>query len=127
MWSALAMAAYIIGLSYLARRESTRSPFDQWPLAFLAIPTGLALLVNAGAFWMSSCLLAGLVTLWLLRSLRQYLWTTAPDIGRAVAALLAGIVLVDLLAVADQPPVTVAIFLLLFVGALSFQRIIPAT
>jgi hypothetical protein len=44
-----------------------------------------------------------------------------------VSGLLAGIVLVDLLAVADQPPGVGIVFLLLFSLALLFQRFIPAT
>jgi len=39
--------------------------------------------------------------LWVLRSLRTYLWAVERQIGRTVSGLLAGIVFVDWLAVAD--------------------------
>ncbi|MGH9577087.1 MAG: hypothetical protein ACRD3R_06585, partial [Terriglobales bacterium] len=61
------------------------------------------------------------------RSLRPALWSEEPNAGRAVSGLLAGIVLVDLLAVADVPSELGAGFLLLFLAALLFQRVIPAT
>jgi hypothetical protein len=44
VWAALALAAWIVGLSYIARRESRRGPMADWPLAFLAVPGVLAVL-----------------------------------------------------------------------------------
>ena len=49
------------------------------------------------------------------------------SIGRVVAGLLAGIVLVDLLAVTSLSGLRAAWFLLLFAFALVWQRSIPAT
>ena len=52
------------------------------------------------------------------------------DAPRAVSALLAGIVLVDLLAVAGIPTEFaeyLAVFPLLFIAALALQRFVPAT
>src|SRR6185369_10941295 len=43
VWSALALAAYIIGLSYLARHESTGGTLNFWPAGLLAAPLLLAL------------------------------------------------------------------------------------
>jgi len=51
-----------------------------------------------------------------------------PDIGRTVGGLLAGIVLVDLLAVAALVPSGFAVvFVGLFALALAAQRWVPAT
>ena len=50
IWMALALAAYIIGLSYLARKESTLAAVSLWPCLFLAVPLMLALIVNQGEF-----------------------------------------------------------------------------
>ncbi len=127
VWSALALAAYIIGLSYLARRESTAGAFSYWPLLFLAAPIGLALLVNRGEYLQNACLLATVLGLWMVRCLRSTLWTADRQIGRTVSGLLAGIVLVDLLAVADAPQELACVFLSLFAAALLFQRLVPAT
>src|SRR5947208_2748981 len=38
IWTALVLAAYIVGLSYLARKESTPGPLQYWPCVFLAAP-----------------------------------------------------------------------------------------
>ena len=127
VWSALALAAYIIGLSYIARRESTHGPMRHWPLLALAVPVGLALLINDGPVQQSAWLLAVILALWIVRSLRPALWSAERNFGRTVSGLLAGIVLVDLLAVADVPVQTGVVFLALFVTALLFQRIVPAT
>ena len=127
VWSAFALAAYIVGLSYLARRESTAGAFSYWPLLFLVVPIGLAVVVNSGDYLHKAGLLAAILGLWMLRCLRSTLWTADRQIGRTVSGLLAGIVLVDLLAVADAPQELALVFLLLFVAALLFQRLVPAT
>ena len=125
VWSALVLASYVVGLSYLARRESTHGALRYWPCFFLAAPVFLALVVNG--FHMRSILLIALSVIWMLVSLRHVFWAPQPNLGRAVSGLLAGIVLVDLLAVGGgAPPITLA-FLLLFFLALLFHRFIPAT
>jgi len=42
VWCGLALACYIIGLSYLARRESTAGALQYWPLLFLTAPILIA-------------------------------------------------------------------------------------
>src|SRR5207248_11039047 len=42
---ALALAAYIVGLSYLARGESTGGALSRWPLGLLFLPALLAIAV----------------------------------------------------------------------------------
>jgi hypothetical protein len=54
-------------------------------------------------------------------------WLEPRNIPRAVSGLLAGIVWVDLLAVANEPTVVAAGFVALFLLALAFQRFVPAT
>ncbi len=127
VWSALALAAYIVGLTHLAKKESVRGALRFWPCLLLGAPILLALLINTGAFQQPALLLGAALALWVLRCARRVWWTGQRDIGRAVSGLLAGIVLVDLLAVADQPPVYGAVFLGLFLLALLFQRFVPAT
>ena len=50
IWVGLALAAYIIGLSYIARKESTSGSLKYWPCAFLAAPLVLSWVVNQGEF-----------------------------------------------------------------------------
>lgn len=127
IWSGLALAAYIVGLSFVARRESARGPFEYWPLIFLAAPIALAFLLNAGSFRKSAALLSLVLGLWILKCLRWVLWGPDRQIGRTVSGLLAGIVFVDWLAALDAPRTMAIIFLALFGSALFFQRFAPAT
>src|ERR1041385_725387 len=50
VWSALALAAYIVGLSFLARQESTHGTLNSWPCSLLVAPIVLALLVNVNEY-----------------------------------------------------------------------------
>jgi hypothetical protein len=96
-------------------------------LIFLAAPLALAFFMNTGEYRKSAALLSVVLGLWTLRCLRPVLWSLQPQIGRAVSGLLAGIVFVDWLAVADAPRGLGLVFLGLFGLALLFQRFIPAT
>ncbi len=127
VWSALVLAGYIVGVSYLARKESTGAIVGYWPCAFLAAPIVLALLVNQGRFWRQGFLLCAVFLIWVMASLRHTFWAPQPNLGRTVSALLAGIVLVDLMAVGGGTPSIWMMFLCLFLLALVFQRFIPAT
>jgi 4-hydroxybenzoate polyprenyltransferase len=127
IWSAFGLAVYIIGLSYLARQESTRGALNYWPCYLLAAPIVLALVANADDYRQPALLLSAILALWILRSVRLAFLLSDPNIGRAVGGLLAGIVLVDLLAVAGGTILTNLAFLLLFGFALLFQRFVPAT
>ena len=127
IWMALAMAAYIIGLSYLARKESTFATVSLWPCLFLAVPLMLALIVNQGEYLGRAIVLCAAVGLWMVRCLGFALWSAQRNIGRCVSGLLAGIALVDLLAAWDGSLATGLTFAALFALALLFQRFVPAT
>jgi hypothetical protein len=128
LWCGLALGAYVAGLSFLARRESARGAVPRWPVALLAAPVALAGLMNAGVYRAPALWLALVLVLWLARCLRP-VWGTIPgNVGRAVSGLLAGIVLVDWLAVGPVLPRELNfVFLALFGGALLAQRFVPAT
>jgi hypothetical protein len=113
---AVALFAYIVGLSYVAR-----------PILLVAMPVLMALIFNRGYQTESPPLLSAVFLVWTVKSLRYTLWTDEPNIGRTVSGLLAGIVLVDLLAVANAPREFGAVFVGLFLLALLFQRFVPAT
>ena len=126
VWCGLALGAYIVGLSYVASKEATRTMVRYWPCLLLGMPVALALVLNAGEFFMNAILLSVVLVLWIIRCLRS---TFGPEqnVGRTVSGLLAGIVFVDLLAVVDVPKPFGAVFLGLFLLALLLQRFVPAT
>jgi hypothetical protein len=127
VWSSIALALYIVGLSYVARNESNRGPIRFWPCLCLTAPIYLAWLVNVGEFKKQSLLFIVVLLLWVLWCLSHTFFAVVKNIPRTVSGLLAGIVLTDLLATVGAPMGWQFIFLLLFGSALLFQRYIPAT
>lgn len=128
VWGGIALALYIVGLSYVARRESFRSPVPYWPLLLLAAPVLIAWLMNPGEFRAAALWLTLVLALWVARSVRPIFQPGAINVGRVVSGLLAGIVFVDWLAVAPECPRGLSlIFLLLFGTTQALQRYIPAT
>ena len=127
VWTASALFCYIVGLSFVAKSESNRGPVRYWPCLLLMAPLFLAWLVNAGDFRKQSLLLSVILFLWILRCLHHTFMATDKNIGRTVSGLLAGIVLVDMLACTGAGVGWMMVFVLLFGSALVFQRYIPAT
>ena len=127
IWKGLALGAYIAGLSCLARRENNREPIPFWPVILLAAPIFFAELIDNGASrvlgWVYSIVLVAWSTWALLWSLGR----EEPKVGFTVSRLLAGVVLVDLLAVAGSPEPWIGWFAVWFALALVLQRFIPAT
>lgn len=127
VWSALALGSYIVGLTYLARKEGTRVEVKRWPLFFLGAPFFLAWLVNETVcFHPVGLIFFGLLA-WMLWALRQALWRADRNIGFAVSMLLAGITMVDCLAVGEPFSLATVLFVLWFALALVLQQRIPAT
>ncbi len=124
-----ALALYIVGLSYVARRESYRGPVPFWPLLLLAAPIILALAMNVGVFRHAALWISVVLALWITRAVRLVFWGGEFNVGLIVTNLLAGIVLVDWLAVAPQllPTTSAVIFLLLFGATKLLQKFVPAT
>jgi UbiA prenyltransferase family len=127
VWCGLALGAYIVGLSYVAGRESTRAAVRYWPCIFLGAPILLALIMNTGDYLKDALLLATVLGLWIVRELRHTFWTGGRNIGRTVSGLLAAITVVDWLAVADVPKPFAGVFIAMFLLALLLQRFVPAT
>lgn len=126
LWCATALAAYIAGLSYLARGESDSRALLLWPLALLLAPVLMAVARqhhHEVQTWIAAAVFCA-STGWHVRGEFQ------PANARrriGVAGLLAGIVLVDWLAVASGDAVRVGVFAGLFFLALILQRVVPAT
>jgi heme O synthase-like polyprenyltransferase len=128
IWCGLALAFYIVGLSYVARRESFRGAIPHWPLIFLAAPVFLAMLMNIGEARKPAIFLSLIVVLWTARCVRTVFRPGEINVGRMVSGLLAGIIFVDWLAVAPQCPHWLsALFIILFGAIICLQRFIPAT
>ena len=127
IWSAFALAAYIVGLSYIARRESAPGALRYWPMLFLAAPLVLASIVNAREYWLRSAWLSLILAAWVGWCLQFALVTSKRNLGRTVSGLLAGIALVDWLAICGGPAQFLILFPMLLLTALLAQRFVPAT
>ena len=127
MWSALALAAYVIGLSFIAQRESTHMALRYWPVLLLLSPLILAAIIDTGPFQTVGIALALMLIVWIFRSMRFAFGPGQRNIGRAVSSLLAGIALVDALAVVPGATWSAIVFATFFLLALIFQQFIPAT
>ena len=126
LWHGLALAAYVTGLSFLARGESGQGRVRRWPLLLLIAPFVANGLVNPNrnaVAWAASVCLAG----WLLWCLRGILKQPVHHVGHSVAGLLAGIALVDGAAIAQLTTELALVFGGLFILARTLQRTIPAT
>ena len=110
----------------MAKRESTTGELQRWPLAVLALPVVLGGLLNNGDWRFRGVLLAALLVAWAGWCLRHTFAAGPRNLGLTVAGLIAGICLVDLLAVAPEPGFTL-VFLVLFGASLLGQRFVPAT
>jgi len=116
---------YLIGLTYIAKRESLGRLGSLWPLLLLAAPLAYgALLAGGMAGQVVLVALAGWigVALWLLRR------RGPGDIPRAVVSLIAGISLVDALFLAiDGWPGAAVLAFACFATTLVLQRWISGT
>jgi hypothetical protein len=127
VWCGFALAAYVVGLSCLARKETSRGGLHYWPCYLLATPVALAMILNTGGLLTSALLVSAVFALWVARCLRYAFASAERNIGHSVAGLLAGIVWVDWLAVVTAPRPFALLFIGLFATALYFQRTVPAT
>ena len=128
VWCGVALALYVAGLSYVARRESFRGPVPYWPLLLLAAPIVLAMLMDKGGAQKPALLVSLILALWTARCVRTIFQAGQINVGRIVSGLLAGIVFVDWLAIAPQCPQWLGgILLLLFGATLLAQRFVPPT
>jgi 4-hydroxybenzoate polyprenyltransferase len=125
LWCAGALAAYIVGLSYLARGESTGLRFSRWTLVLLFVPAIAALFLRKDIPTLTFATVVGVQVGWTLWCLWKHKPGMLSALPQGVAGLLAGIALVDWLAVPGYGWGDT--FLLLFAAALILQRLAPAT
>jgi len=124
----VALALYVAGLSYVAKRETFRGSIPHWPLLSLAAPVVLAMVMNIGDYRMKAIWISLVVVLWIIRSIWTVFASGEIIPARIVANLLAGIVFVDWLAVApDSPKWMGGIFIIMFGLTKWLQKFVPAT
>jgi 4-hydroxybenzoate polyprenyltransferase len=130
IYGGAALALYVVGLSYVARRESFRAAVPHWPLLLLAAPIILSLLMNVGGARLAAIGMSLLLALWIFYCARTVFFGGELNVGYIVSNLLAGIVLVDWLAVAPLNPHwlgALIIFSALFGLTHWLQKFVPAT
>jgi 4-hydroxybenzoate polyprenyltransferase len=131
IWCGAALAFYVAGLSYIARRESFRGPIPYWPLIFLAAPIFLAMMMDIGGARKMAMVLSSILVLWIARCVRTIFQASQRreiNVGKIVSGLLAGIIFVDWLAIASVCPKWFGvIFVILFGATLLLQKFVPAT
>jgi len=153
--AAVPLGIYVAGITYLARGESRPGKPTRWALLLLFLP--LVFACGTYVWWNSSLqppapyftsfplsidygntpyrhvpcmpvvLICGLQLYWMAWLLVPFWRKTNPSISRIVSGLLAGIVLVDMLALAPAIGPLGVILFPLFLLALLLQRFIPAT
>ncbi|MFO1128835.1 MAG: UbiA family prenyltransferase [Rhodospirillales bacterium] len=118
--------AYLIGLTYAAKEESLNRIGHAWPLAFLLVPIVYGFLFVAGSL-LAALIWIGFVV-WTGIAVRRLFRRRPGDVPRAVAALLAGICLLDALIITVEGlPGLALVAVALFALTLLLQRFVPAT
>jgi hypothetical protein len=125
-WRALALGVYVLSISYLARGESGAARARRWT-GLLFVPVFIALVREWPAIPAPVWVAAAMLGTWIGFCLSKSMVLQRVNFGRGVAGLLAGVVLVDWLAIAGTPQPPGLVFGLLFCLALVLQRVAPAT
>lgn len=123
----LALAFYVAGLSYLAQQGAYRATGSRWPLLLLAAPVFLAMIMNEGSFRHTAIVISVLFGLWLGWCLWRIFTGSGINPSWMASNLVAGMVLVDWLAVAPETPpfLGATVFLALFGLTKLLQRFVP--
>jgi len=123
---AIALGLYIVGLTAIAKRETGSALVANWPAALLFLPA--LLLVVLGAPWWGFVLVFLFATWTLYAATFVYRTSGHRDVGGSVRRLLAGVALLDALALASAGwGAGALIALAAFVLCLFLQNYVPAT
>lgn len=124
--AAVAMAAHVVGLTYAAKQESLNRVERLWPLAILALPLAVGAWQVFGHWWVAAFWPALAAADWLAVAMLRR--RASPDaVPSAVAALIAGIALVDALMVAPVSLAAAALCVCGYAATRLAQRIVPGT
>lgn len=140
---AMTLGLYVVGLTLFARGESRPGKSARWTVGLLLFPVLVevilrlfypspvplsAILEMPGYFVLNGTVFYCVLFLgWLAWLLVPYWRKTKTSMRRLVSGLLAGIVLVDMIAFAQVPGTLAPLLFPLFLLALALQRFIPAT
>ena len=141
VWAATAVAAYIVGLTYIAKAESApvKKKTQFWEaillISFPWMLCFLGLMGKGGHFQLGSAIGLASATVWTIWTLWPVLHRSKAkvNVGVMVAGLLAGIPLIDcliltpMIASGRTPDAYAALFIALFTAAKISQKIAPAT
>lgn len=102
-WGSVLLFAYVIGLTYIARHETSAQIANLWPLAFLAAPVAYGL--QGVLRGIVPAMIYGVFVLWVLYGAKRVVRGSQLDMRDGVSSLIAGIALLDalLIALADEP------------------------
>ena len=125
-WGTGLLAAYVIGLSYVARQETLAHLMNLWPLAFLAAPfvygfPGALRSMGPAVIYIS-------YVAWVIYALWRLIQGTQTAIREGVSTLIAGIALLDalLIALAGDPQLAALVAGGAFLTRLA-HRFVPGT
>ncbi len=130
LWGAIALALYVIGFSYIAKYENITGHYLNSSIILIFVPIGLALIVNDEGFRIRSIIIAIGVIFYLIMSIRHLSTQKPADTQKAVSMLIAGIILIDILAIScisTNLAHYLVLFVLLFLLTLILQKSVPAT
>lgn len=119
----LALFAYVVGLTAVARFETKWKLESLWPLACLLAPV----VIPAGGFGSLAIALRGVLLVWIALSMRLVCSSERGAIGRGVAQLIAGISWIDAILVADHDGAFALVAALAVPLTLLMQRRVPGT
>lgn len=125
-WGALAVLAYLIGLTFVAKQENTGRLSTQWPLALLGVPIAFGIYLALSDLQVVVPL--ALLSTWVVYCVYLIRRNEKGDIPTAVTGMIAGIALVDAIFIAATSSLTIALFAIAaFAFTLYLQRYIAGT
>lgn len=130
LWASGLMFVYVVGITSLARTESTSGSISLIGLAMVAAPLIGAISLMTDRFEASALVALAAVATWILWTYMRAKASGRLIVGKMIGPLLAGICLVDWLILSVELShswVASGMFLAFFLVALIAQRRIPAT
>ena len=122
----IGLLAYVVGLTFAAKKEAYDRLDTVWPLAVLAIPL-LYALVQTGFGLLAMLIWAALLAV-ILMALRLLMRRARGDVPKAVVTMIAGISLYDAVLIAGAGHGLLALLAVAgFAGTLALQRLVAGT